>query len=93
MSSVDKALYVQSGEAKLKKVGKDMTLYVKDQKAIHVLNPTAYLIYEAMKDPISFDELVFVVKEVTQGDVKDIQEDLKETLDLFLKYNIIKPVE
>ena len=85
--------YIQSGNAKLKNVGNDQALYVGDQKAIHVLNQTAYLIYEAMKEPITFDELVEVLTEVTKGDETVIRDDLKETIELFLKYDFIKTAE
>lgn len=82
--------YVQSGKAKVKDVGNDKALYVGDQQAVHVLNQTAYLIYEAMSEPITFDEMVEVVKGVTEGDEKAIREDLTETIDLFLKYEFIE---
>ncbi len=85
--------YAQSGKAKVKDVGNDKALYVGDQKAVHVLNQTAYLVYEAMNEPIMFDELVDVIKDVTQGDEKIIREDLKETIDLFMKYEFIKIAE
>jgi len=85
--------YVQSGKAKLKNVGTDKALYVGEQKAVHVLNPTAYLIYEAMRDPITFEELVLVIREVTGEEEDVVAGDLKETLDLFLKYDFIKKAE
>ena len=85
--------YVQSGKAKIKNVGNDKALYVGDQKAVHVLNPTASLIYEAMRDPITLDELVEVIRDVTKGEEKTIRKDLKETIDLFLKYEFIKIAE
>ncbi|MFC2165490.1 PqqD family protein [Acidobacteriota bacterium] len=85
--------YVQSGKAKVKDVGNEKALYVGDQQAVHVLNPTAYLIYEAMNEPILFNELVEVVKEVTEGDEKTIREDLTETIELFMKYEFIKIAE
>jgi len=85
--------YVQSGKAKVKDVGNEKALYVGDQQAVHVLNLTAYLIYEAMSEPILFDEVVEVIKDVTQGDEKTIREDLTETIDLFMKYEFIKIAE
>jgi len=85
--------YVQSGKAKVKTVGNDKALYVGDQQAVHVLNQTAYLIYEAMSEPILFDELVDVIKEVTGGEEQAIREDLEETIDLFLRYGFIKIAE
>ena len=90
MTEKKPAFYVQSGKAKLKNVGGDKALYVGEQKAIHVLNPTAYLMYEAIREPITFEELVLVIREVTRGDEKAIRHDLKETLDLFLKYDVVK---
>jgi len=51
------------------------------------------MIYEALRDPLTSDELVEVIMEVTKGDEKTIREDLKETIDLFLKYEFIKTAE
>jgi len=93
MADDKETYYVQSGKAKIKDVGSDKALYVGDQKAVHVLNRSAYFIYEAMKEPISFEELVEVILEVTDGDEKAIREDLKETIALFLKYDFIKTAE
>ncbi|MFC2169859.1 PqqD family protein [Acidobacteriota bacterium] len=85
--------YQQSGQAKLKKVGSDMAVYVKEQKAIHVLNQTAYLLFELMKEPVSFDEMVIVVQEATNADEKTVRQDLKETIKQFLKHKIIQIVK
>ena len=93
MTNNEETYYVQSGKAKLKDVGTDKALYVGDQKAVHVLNQSAYFIYEAMHQPISFNELVEVIMEVTKGDEKAIRDDLNDTIDLFLKYDFIKTAE
>lgn len=93
MTNNEETYYVQSGKAKLKDVGNDKALYVGDQKAVHVLNQSAYFIYEAMQQPITFNELVEVIVEVTKGDEKAIRDDLKEFIDLFLKYEFIKKAE
>jgi len=42
MTNNKETYYVQSGKAKIKNVGNDIALHAGDQKAVPVLNPTAY---------------------------------------------------
>ena len=83
-------LYKRSNKVKIKKVGKNTALYVSDQKGIHVLNETALFIWEALQDPFAFDELLYMLNEVFKGDKRKMKEDLRETLDLFQKYDLIE---
>jgi len=82
--------YKRSDRVKVKKVDNDTALYVSDQKGIHVLNQTALFIWEALQERFTFDELLYMLSEVFQGDTSKIKEDLHEILDLFQKYDLIE---
>lgn len=81
--------YKRSDHVKVKKVGNNTALYVSDQKGIHVLNQTALFIWETLQDPFTFDELLYMLGEVFEGDTTKMKEDLNEILDLFLRYDLV----
>ena len=81
--------YKRSDQVKVKKVGNNTALYVSDQKGIHVLNETALFIWEILQDSFTFDELLFMLGEVFEGDTTKMKEDLQEILDLFLEYDLV----
>ena len=82
--------YKRSDQVKVKKVGSNTALYVSNQKGIHVLNETALFIWEALQDPFTFDELLYMLREVFEGDTRKMKEDLHEILDLFLNYDLVR---
>ena len=73
--------YKRSDQVKVKKVGHNTALYVSDQ--------TALFIWETLQDPFTFDELLYMLGEVFEGDPTKMKEDLNEILDLFLKYDLV----
>ncbi len=81
--------YKQSEKVRVKKVGASTALYVSDQKGIHVLNETALFIWEALQEPFTFYELLYMLSEVFKGDTTKMKEDLNEILDLFLEYDLV----
>ena len=81
--------YKRSDLVKIKKVGNNTALYVSDQKGIHVLNETALFIWEALQEPFTFDELLYMLSEVFESDTTNMKEDLHEILDLFLEYDLV----
>ena len=81
--------YKRSDQVKVKKIGNNTALYVSDQKGIHVLNETALFIWEALQEPFTFDELLYMLSEVFEGDTTKMKEDLNEILDLFLEYDLV----
>jgi len=81
--------YKRSDHVKVKKVGNNTALYVSDQKGIHVLNETALFIWETLQEPFIFDELLYMLSEVFEGDNAKMKEDLHEILDLFLRYDLV----
>ena len=81
--------YKRSHRVKVKKVGNSTALYVSDQKSIHVLNETALFIWEVLRDPFTFHELHYMLGETFEGDMARMEKDLRETLDLFLQYDLV----
>lgn len=81
--------YKRIDQVKVKKVGNNTALYVSDQKGIHVLNETALFIWEALRDPFTFDELLYMLDETFKGDATQMRKDLQEILDLFLEYHLV----
>jgi hypothetical protein len=82
--------YKQSEEVRVKKVGKNTALYVSNQKGIHVLNETALFIWEALQDPFTFDELLYMLTETFDENPARMETDLQEILDLFLGYELVR---
>ena len=81
--------YKRSDRVKIKKVGNNRALYVSEQKGIHVLNETALFIWETLQESFTFDELLYMLSEVFEGDTTKMKEDLHEILDLFLQYDLV----
>ncbi len=78
---------------RLKRIGDDIVIYVPEQRAIHVLNQTAFFIWECLKEPATFEELLFMLGEAFKGERKTVEKDLEETLDLFLKNGLVQKIE
>ena len=81
--------FKRSDQVKTKKVGRNTALYVSGQKGIHVLNETALFIWETLQEPFTFNELLYMLSEVFEGDATQMKEDLQEILDLFLEYDLV----
>jgi len=81
--------YKRSDQVKVKKIGNNTALYVSKQKGIHVLNETALFIWETLHEPFTFDELHYMLGEVFEGDPDKMNKDLRETLDLFLQFDLV----
>ena len=73
--------YKRSDQVKVKKVGHNTALYVSDQ--------TALFIWETLQEPFTFDELLYMLGLVFEGDTTKMKQDLNEILDLFLRYNLV----
>jgi len=81
--------FVRSESVKEKPVGTELSLYVGEHRSIHVLNPTARFIWESLRDPLTFDELLFVMGEAFTIDAATLQLDLRETLDRFVALGVL----
>ncbi len=90
MISFDIKYYIRSEKVIEKKVGTDIALYVEDHRSIHVLNPTARFIWECLKEPVTFDEILFMMNEVFDVEIDTLKNDLEETLALFEGKNLFE---
>ena len=89
MSSLPECLFVRSPQVKLKTVGEATAVYIPEQQAIHVLNPTAQLLFELLAEPISSTELADALACATDGNPRTIASDVAETLDDFVEKGLV----
>ena len=89
MSKSTERPFARSPDAKLKRVGQGMAVYIPDQKAIHVLNSTAQLLFELLAEPTTASELVEALVYATDGDPEIIAADVRKTLDDFSDKGLI----
>lgn len=82
--------FVRSPAATLKKVGSGCAVYVAGRTAIHVLNPTAHLLFDYLAEPASLDELVLAVDLATRDAGESLRGDLAGILDKLLEHGIIE---
>ena len=81
--------YARSSDVSEKRVGSELALYVSATRAIHVLNPTSRLIWESLREPLTFDELLFVLDESFDADPAVLASDLRTTLEQFRDLGLI----
>ncbi len=81
--------YKRSDQVKVKKVGNKTALYSSEQSGIHVLDDTSLFIWEVLREPVTFDELLYMLSEVFEGDQAEMKDDLQKLLDLFLQYKLV----
>lgn len=89
MSQPIECTFARSPHARLKRVGSAMAVYVPEQKAIHVLNATAQLLFELLAEPTTLTELVQALVYATDGDPEIIAADVRATVDDFAGKGII----
>lgn len=77
-------------EVKIKPVGRSVAAFVSEQKALHVLNPTARLLLEYLEEPATREELVLMLTEATDGTETRIRADLDVALEAFLGSQLIE---
>ena len=72
--------YVRSPEAKLKQVGGSSAVYLKSERALHLLNPSARLVFDCLERPMSVAALASRLSELTGGELAVVERDLREAL-------------
>ena len=85
--------YVRSSAATLKTVGSGVAVYVAGRQSIHVLNPTAHLIFDYLAEPATLEELVAALEMATRDHGGRVRGDLEAVLDDFLEHGIIEPCD
>lgn len=81
--------YLRSSRVTEKKVGNDLAVYVEAHRAIHVLSATARAIWTSLEEPLTFDELLYVMQEIFDADQETLRTDLQAALDQFVTLGII----
>ena len=57
-------------------MGNDLAIYVEAHRAIHVLSETARAIWTSLEEPLTFDELLYVMQEIFEADQETLRTDL-----------------
>ena len=71
-------------------VGGELALYVEQRRSIHTLNTTARVIWESLKEPLTFDELLRVLTQAFDVPPEILRKDLEETLALFTNLDLLR---
>lgn len=75
---------------KEKPVGDDIALYVNERRAIHVLNSTSRFIWESLREPVTFDELLFMLTQAFDVEHDVLRKDLEDTLQRFKELDLLR---
>jgi hypothetical protein len=76
-----------------KTIGNELALYVERRRSIHVLNSTSRVVWESLKEPLTFDELMGVLGRVFDVDREKLRCDLEETLALFRQLDLLQTID
>ena len=89
MTAPDDHRFVRAAEVSLKSVGDSKAVYVPAQKAIHVLNPTAHLLYEFLETPASREEIILALCTAANADRATVENDIDDVLQEFVDKGIL----
>jgi hypothetical protein len=90
MSPEPDSRFVRSPRAKIKQVGSSVAVYVPEKKAIHVLNPTARVLFDLLAEPATEGDMCQALAEVTDGDPETIARDVSEALVEFTDKGLVE---
>jgi len=82
---------LRKADVKIERIGKEVVLYNSDQKAIHVLNPTAHAIWELCDGSHTVEDIERELKRsfsVPEG--TDLIGDIRATIATFAEKNILE---
>lgn len=92
-SGVRPRRYVRAPEAALKPVGETEALYLREQRSLHVLNPTARLLFHCLDRPSTANELAQVMEALTDASRETLERDLLEVLPELVQLGAIQYAE
>lgn len=81
---------MRSPEARLKTVGETEAIYVGPRRALHVLNPTARLLFHCLDRPSTVGELVALMTRLTDAPGERLERDLEEVLPELERIGIVQ---
>ena len=87
----DRITPIKSPQVKLQNLGHETVCYDPVQKAVHILNPTARLIWDLCNGEHTIEEIEGIVRssfEIPDG--QDLAQDIKNTLETFSVKKLIR---
>ncbi len=84
------ARFVRAPGVKLKTVGGATAAYLGSAPAIHVLNPTAELLFRCLETPLTRPEIVTLLAELTDGSPETIERDLSALLPELMRLGLVE---
>lgn len=85
--------YERAPEAALKQVGGTEALYVRERRSLHVLNPTARLLFHCLDRPSTAGELALVMEQLTDASRETLERDLLEVLPELVELGAVQYAE
>lgn len=85
--------YERSPDARLKTVGETEAVYIGGSRALHVLNPTARLLYHCLDRPSTVRELVVLMERLTDASKTRLERDLSEVLPELERIGVVQRAE
>lgn len=85
--------YERAPEAALKPVGETEALYLREQRSLHVLNPTARLLFHCLDRPSTARELALVMEQLTDASCETLERDLLEVLPELVRLGAVRYAE
>lgn len=84
-----KTCFARSPGVTEKTVGRDVALYVRERRSIHVLNATARFVWESLREPMTEEELALVLARAFGLDRGVAIADLHDTLSQFTELGLV----
>ena len=84
--------YRRDPAIRVKTVGGGFAVYVPTTGSVHVLNPTARLLFDSLEEARSLDDLVDAFLAGTDGDRTTVERDLEQSLREFMDAGILQQV-
>ena len=81
---------VRNPDIKVQEIGKETLLYSPEGRAVHVLNPTALLIWNCCDGDHSDQDIARIIREsfaVPEG--RDVIQDVHKTLEVFTEKKLV----
>ena len=85
--------YERAPDATLKKVGESEAVYIGESRALHVLNPTARLLFHCLDRPSTVEELALLMERLTDATRSVLERDLGEVLPELERLGVVRRVE
>ena len=85
--------YERAPDAKLKAVGETEAVYLGKSRALHVLNPTARLLFHCLDRPSTVEELALLMEQLTDASREVLERDLGEVLPELERLGVVRRAE